>query len=960
MSTALIQPSFAAGELAPSLYARVDLAKWHVAAAVMRNCFVDYKGGAASRGGSRFINKSFQVFGTPPRLVPFQFSQTQTYVLEMGNQYIRFIQNGGYILENGINISAITNANPGVITATAHGFSNGDWVQLAGIGGMTQLNGKTFVVANVTTNTFTLVDLWGVAVNTTSFGVYTSGGTASRYYTITSPYAVADLPLLKWVQSADTLTLTHPSYNVQQLKRLAQTNWTLTALNLGAKISPPTGVSAAVQQAAATTNGVANYSYVVTAVSNTGEESIASSSSVIQNGIIEITQGSNVVTWSAVANAIEYNVYRASPAFAATGPAPAVPVGALYGLIGTTTGLQLVDGNINPDFTQTPPTHQDPFAPGAIQFVFPLTGGSGYSAATTATVSDPTGTGAILQPIIIGGVIQGYLVLNGGKNYTSPSIVYGSTGGGTGATVTFTVGPLTGTTPGVTNFFQQRQYYANSINLPVTFWATKPGNFANMDVSNPTRDSDAIVDTIASQQVNGIQFLVSMPTGLVILTGLGAWQLTGGIQSSAVTPSTATATAQAYNGCHSHVPPIVVNYDIIYLQEKGSIYRDLAYNFFVNIYTGTDLTILSNHLFTGHQIIENCWSEEPYKILWATRDDGVLLSMTYLKEQDVYAWARHDTFGLFISLASVSEFTMIDGFSVGTNAVYTVVQRFINGQWVYYIERFDSRIWNTVEDVWAVDAGLQTVPNATPNATLTFSASSGNGVTATSSASAFNSGMVGNVIRAGGGIFLITGFTSATVVTGNFTQAMTAVLANDPNNTPIQQTSGQWAIWTKVASVSGLDHLNGAIVSVLADGSVMTPRQVVNGSVNLDVGPNNTPLVSKVTIGLGFQAQIQSLNVDSGNPTIQGKRKNIPALTARVVNSRGVKMGRTFATVVEHKDRGNSVFADTAIPLFTGDIRMVLDAQWDVPGQVCLQQDYPLPMNVLGIIPEINAGDTNG
>lgn len=956
MSTALIQPSFAAGELAPSLYARVDLAKYHIAAALIRNCFVDYKGGAASRGGTRFIGKTKQAYGTPPRLLPFQFSQTQTYVLEFGDQYIRFIQNGGYILETGVAITGITNANPGVITAPAHGYSNGDWVQLASIGGMTRLNGKTYIVTNKTTNTFQITDLWGTVVDTTLFGAYTSGGTASRYYTIASPYAVADLPLLKTTQSADTLTITHSSYPVQQLKRAGQTNWSLTPLVLGATVTAPTGITASVQQAAATTNGVAMYSYTVTAISSTGEESIAGTASAIQNGIIETTQGSNLITWNAVTGAVQYNVYRAAPSFAASGTAPPVPVGSLYGLIGTTTGLQMVDGNITPNFVETPPTHQDPFAPGAIQFVFPSAVGSGYAAGTTATISDPTGTGAILQPVIIGGAIQGYLVLNGGKNYTSPTIVYGSTGGGVGATVTFTVGPLTGTTPGVTGYFQQRQYYANSTNLPLTFWATKPGNYKNMDYAIPTQDGDAIVGTIAAQQVNGIQALVSMPSGLVVLTGLGAWQLTGGSQGAAVTPQNAIAAAQAYNGCSSHIPPITINYDILYVQEKGSIYRDLSYNLFVNIYTGTDLTILANHLFTGHQIVENCWSEEPYKVLWATRDDGVLLSLTYLKEQDVYAWTHHDTFGQFISLASVSEFTMLNGFSVGTNAVYTVISRYLNGQWVYYVERFDNRIWNVVEDVWAADAALQTVPNATPNGTLTFSASTGNGVTATSTVSAFNSGMVGNVIRAGGGIFTITGYTSATVVVGNFTQAMTAVLTDDPNNTPVPQTSGQWTIWTPVTSVSGLDHLNGATVSILADGSVQTSRPVVDGTVILD----SVQAVTKVVIGLGFQAQIQSLYIDSGNPTIQGKRKNIPALTARVVDSRGVKMGRTFQTVVEHKDRGNSIFAGTPIPLFTGDIRLVLDPLWDVPGQLCLQQDYPLPMTITGIMPEINVGDTNG
>src|SRR6185312_3289065 len=187
------------------------------------------------------------------------------------------------------------------------------------------------------------------------------------------------------------------------------------------------------------------------------------------------------------------------------------------------------------------------------------------------------------------------------------------------------------------------------------------------------------------------------PNGLVILTGLGAWQLNGGAQQTAVTPADQDATPQAYNGCSPTVPPIQVNYDILYVQQKGSIVRDLAFNFFVNIFTGTDMTVLSNHLFTGHQILQWAYAEEPYKVIWCVRDDGMLLSFTYLKEQDVYAWARHDTNGLFQGVCSISEAATNATGSPLVNAVYYIVKRFVNGQWVYYSERMDDRIWSILD-----------------------------------------------------------------------------------------------------------------------------------------------------------------------------------------------------------------------------------------------------------------------
>jgi len=943
MSIGLIQSSFAAGEISPNLYARVDLAKWHIGAALIRNFIVDYRGGVTSRPGTLFVGKSKQAYGNgAPRLISFQFSQTQTYVLEFGNNYIRFITSGGYILETSDNIVGITQANPGIITS-GDSYANGDWLFVQGILGMTQLNGKTGVVTGLSGDDFSLTDLWGVPIDTTNYSAYVSGGTVSRYYTIASPYAIADIQSLKFVQSTDVLTITHPSYPTYNLSRTGQTNWSLSVVTFGSQQVSPVAVSATASNT--TPTPLAQFSYVITAVNNvTGEESVASNIVGCQSVDIGQTAGSITTIWSAAVGAGVYKIYKAGVGYNTT----TTPIGSLFGYIGSTTGLSFIDGNINPDFTQVPPTHNDPFAEGQIDSATVTASGSGYTSQPTFTITTAAGTGAVLQAVVIGGAINAINIINGGSGYLPGDTVAISGGGGSSATATLNVGPATNIFPSVSSYFQQRQYFGNTNDAPDTFWASQTGNYSNMDASTPPRDTDAITDTLSAQQVNGIQAMVSMPTGLVMLTGLGAWQLTGGGAGTAVTPSNAVASAQAYNGCSPVVPPIVINYDILYVQEKGSIVRDLSYNFFVNIYTGTDLTVISNHLFLGYKILQWAWAEEPFKLIAAVRDDGTLLTLTYLKEQEVYGWAHSDTYGLYCSICSISE--------PPVNALYVVVQRFLNNQWVYYVERFDNRIWNGVEDVWAVDAGLQTVPNATPNATLTISAPTGS-VTCTASTAVFNSGMVGNIIRASGGIMTITGYTSSTVVTANITQTPTAVLQDSYTNVQVvvPAVSGTWTVWTPVTSVGGLDHLDGATVSVLADGSVQASRTVVNGAITL----YNQP-VSKVTVGLGFQAQLQSLYVDKGDPTIQGKRKLISALTARVANTRGIKMGTTFNTVVEYKQRGASIFAGTPIPLFTGDQRLTLDASWNVPGQICIQQDYPLPVSVLGIIPEITVGDDNG
>lgn len=558
---------------------------------------------------------------------------------------------------------------------------------------------------------------------------------------------------------------------------------------------------------------------------------------------------------------------------------------------------------------------------------------------------------------------------------SSPATASGTnlTGGGTagsGATASLTVSALTGTYPNTCAYFQQRRVYSGSTNNPDTYWMSKPGLYSNMDSSIPTTAADAITGTPWAQQVNGIQYMVPMPGGLVTLTGLGAWQVNGGSQT-AVTPTTQTATPQAYNGCHFHVPPIQINYDILYVQSKGSIVRDLSYNFFVNIYTGTDLTVLSNHLFNNYQVQYWAWAQEPYKLVWLVRNDGTMLSLTYLKEQEIFSWTRHDTNGEFICVCSVPE-QINPNIPVSVNfspalydAVYCITQRYVQGAWRYYSERMDSRIWQTVEDSFCVDAGLE-YPQSYPNASLSASSSTGT-TTFTASSSIFSSGNIGDVLRIGGGIATITGYTSGTIVTGTLTQPITDVAYNDPLDTPLPQSAGTWSLSTPTSTVSGLNHLNGLTVAILADGSVVPNQVVTNNSVTLPYP------ASSIVVGLPFTAQVQTMFLDhpDGGNTIQDRRKIIDAVGLRVEATRGIQIGSdqpdqsaqqnfaqtTWTDMIEVKERTNSVFAGNAIPLFTGDYYLTTNSSWTPYGQVAIQQTYPLPATILGLVAYYNVGD---
>jgi len=230
--------AFTAGEISPRLEGRTNLEKYSQGLSDLTNMVVMPHGGVTRRPGTEYLGE-VKSSSVKTRLIPFQFKTSDTYILEFGNQIMRVFRNDLQVLVSSAKtITAITKANPGVLTSNSHGFSNGDEIFVDSIGGMTELNGRNYLVANSTTNTFTLTDLFGNAMNTTSNTTYTSGGTATEIYETATPYAEADLFDIRLVQSADTMYLVHPSYDIRTLTRSDHNNWTFATLSIAGSPSP--------------------------------------------------------------------------------------------------------------------------------------------------------------------------------------------------------------------------------------------------------------------------------------------------------------------------------------------------------------------------------------------------------------------------------------------------------------------------------------------------------------------------------------------------------------------------------------------------------------------------------------------------------------------------------------------------------------------------------------------------
>ena len=143
---------------------RTDFAKYFNGATNIENFVVLPHGPITRRPGTYFVSE-IKTSSQKTRLIPFTFSTEQTYILEFGNQYIRFFKDSGQIVESNKTITAITKANPAVVTSNSHGFENGDFVNISSVVGMTEVNNKTFKVADKTTNTFELQDVDGTDIN---------------------------------------------------------------------------------------------------------------------------------------------------------------------------------------------------------------------------------------------------------------------------------------------------------------------------------------------------------------------------------------------------------------------------------------------------------------------------------------------------------------------------------------------------------------------------------------------------------------------------------------------------------------------------------------------------------------------------------------------------------------------------------------------------------------------------
>jgi len=669
--------SFAGGVIAEELYGRLDLTKNQTALRTALNFWTLPHGPAQNRSGFEYVLE-VKDSTRAAVLIPFAYNTQQTYALVFNAGKIRIHTQGGTLLEATTAISGATKANPGVITDNTHGYSNGDTIYLTGVGGMTELNGRFFVVANALANSYTLKDFAGNAIDTTGYTAYTAGGTAARVYEVAMPYADADLPDIHYTQSADVLTLVHPGYAPRELRRSGAVSWALTSITFVPTITAPTPT---VTNSGA---GAVIYQYKVTSVAQNGmEESLASapatSSPINITGATKANPG--VITAVAHGRSVDDPVYisgvggmtqLAGEYLVNTAPdADHVTLKTLAGAVVDTTGY-------------TAYTTGGTLAFAGIKNN--LTTAGNYN-----TVSWSAATDAVRYNVYKArNGLYGYVGQTSGVTFKDDNITPDVS-----RTPAETDNPFAADFPGGVGYYEGRRFFGGTPLKPQNLWGTRSATESNLSYSIPTRDDDRIALRITSRDANTIRHILPMAS-LVVLTSGGEWKLAPQ-NSDILTPSSAMPKQDEAQGANN-AQPIIAGRTALYASSTGGHVRQLSYQWQAQGYLSEDVSLMAPHLFDGYTVRSMAYLKAPYRMGFFVRSDGHMLGLTHLPEQQVNGWHEHSTAGSFESVCAVNE--------GDETALYALIQRTINGRSVRYIERLHSRRFATQADAFFVDAGV--------------------------------------------------------------------------------------------------------------------------------------------------------------------------------------------------------------------------------------------------------------
>jgi hypothetical protein len=917
------QASFSGGELSPSLYGRTDLRQYGEGVRTGRNCIVTPRGSIVNRPGTLYVATCKNTgFTQTPRLIPFVLDDLDTYVLEVGHLYIRFYKNGAQLRTGGNPVEVVTPWAGGDV-AQLKFAQLGSTMYFALAKGPTSGNSYTpQILTYVSDTSWTLTAL--------SFNVPAPGHLSSAVgANVLLPLPVG--PTTKVTNAAvaqewqwavtevarDTATgiefETSPTIISESLALGKGTQWDYQqTYAIGAVVS----LNYLAQWYTSLTNGNVGNDPITSGANwaqSTTTPPIAAQSSAAapQTYFLENTEDpSGVVQWDPGAT---YSAGRfvfldlSGRWYLAVGNVPVGASPAIYNVLNPTA---LASGNY----------WDGPHGPQVLTWT-PLgisTGAPAYSGSPTFSVIAwrvYRGRGGIFG--LLGQTTFPYFKDYGANpDYTQPPpqgrnpfIAFDANGN-----------PIAGRNPenpGVVGFFQQRLVLGNTQYRPWWFWGSQIGAFTNFDSHLPGEDSDEYEYQLTSNTYEQLRGFLATTQNIFFTSAGGLWIASG--SGAPLTRSNIQSLKSSPVGA-SWNDPIAVGDIALYVRLLGLGVNEVVFDWRVNKFRVNDVTSISRHLFDGHQLQQDwAYQREPYSTVWAVREDGAMVSMTYQSADtpqneeplpELKCWTWHDTGpqvgaipdvpngqlkqtrDYFLAVCCVHESATLSGFGAThlppEDAVYVIVERFISGVQQKYVERFYTR--------------QVSLP-----------------VPATGQSSQWPL------------MFLDCGMVLNPVAT---------------------------------TTVGGLNQLVGETVYGLADGNVIGPFTVSNaGTIDISGAyPNLSTLPTTLVVGLPYFSDIGLLDLYSQTAELKSARKAVSAVLFEVAASRGIYAGEDFnqlapADLIPWQERKVSD-AFLPSPLKTGYARLYISGTWNYNGRAVLRQVDPLPLELLAVsrITEVGGG----
>mgnify|MGYP001202073734 FL=1 len=915
--------SFVSGEFSAKMDGRTDFEKYASGCKTLENMLVHPQGAAARRVGTQFIAE-VKTSSLKTRLIPFEFSTTQTYVLEFGNTYIRMFKDKGQITESDVTVSGITQANPAVVTASSHGFSNGDFIILSSVVGMTEVNGKTFKVADKTTNTFELQDVDGTDINSSAFTAYSSGGDANRIYEISSPYLTAELFELKFAQSADVMYITHPNHEVMKLSRTGHTAWTLTEVEFtdGPYLSENTTTTTLTPAQSATGTGIN-----ITASAITGINGGAGFQTTDVGRIISFNSGKAKITARTNTTVV---VATITTAFANTDATAAFKLGAFSDTTGHPSCVSFFEQRLVFAGTSDEP-----------QTLYFSKSGD-YENMTTGTNADDA-----MVYTIASNQVNKIRYLKAVR-----TLLIGTTGG------EFTVsadGTDAAVTP--TNIQIRRQSSFGAANVDA-----QPAGNAILFLQRAKRkirelaynyDTDGYIapdlcilnETVTDSGVNEMAYQQA-PDSIL-------WAVRDdGVLSGLTYQRTDNVVAW-----HRHL--IGGKADTT----KNIIQQEISFTANTTVVNGTNNTItLSSHGLSTNDPVYYYAAANPITGITSGRLYYVIASDSNTIK--LASSAANSAAGTAISLTGPSTAStqyIYQGVNIASNVIYSSSHGFKTGDKIFY-DNIGTAIGGLSENV------EYNVSRVDDDQFKLYTDSKL--INVVSLTSAHSSEQTDNILQN-------TKVESVATISGDLNEDELWIISQRWVNGAVRRYVECFSNFdfdetapedfkfvdshlsysgVAVSSLSGLDHLEGETVSILADGATHAKKTVSSGSISLDRASR------KVTVGLPYNSVLQTMRIEGGagqlEGTAQGKIKRISKIVLRLFETVGAKVGPSLDNLETVPFRTTSGAMDLPVSTFiAGDKEVEFSDDYNTDGFIFVKQDQALPLTVLALYPTIVTND---